>query len=329
MSNQMQVFSPGARPQHLAKIQSDASITDLTAGVQASFPILRMKGKVWSVTMNGATKPLLTAEGYPVPAMRVVLVKANPFASKTFYRSGFADGDAAPPDCWSFDGNKPDSSVQNPIAQTCAACPNNRIGSRISESGSKVKACSDVKRVAVMEPKSGTMMLLRLPYTSMKSLASYAVWLSGQSPAVNYNEVLTEMAFDMSAAYPQVNFKATRWLDENETELVQAALVDPALQDILGGRGDEFHGDAQQPQQPLPPRKSPQQEVAETFDAPPPRKSAPAPVPVAEEEGEEEEAPPPPPPRKAAAKPKDAPAQRPVVVDSGSLEDALAAALRT
>ena len=321
MSNQMTVFTPGARPQHLARIQSSANIADLTAGVQASFPILRTKGKVWSITMNGATKPLTTPEGYPVPAMRLVLVKANPFASKTFYKSGYAEGDTAPPDCWSFDGQKPDASVQHPQCTSCAACPNNRLGSKISDSGSKVKACPDVKRIAVMEAKNGTLMLLRLPYTSMKSLADYAVWLSNQSPAVNYNEVLTELSFDMNTPYPKVNFKAVRWLNETETDLVQGALESTELAEILGGGAHEFSPQEApaQPQAPLGPRPQPA------------AKPAPAPV---QQEAEEFD----PFAQAAAPEPEPAPAPRrkpaatkptTTVVESGSLEDALAAALRT
>ena len=325
--SQMTVFTPGARPQHLAKIQSDANITDLTAGVQASFPILRVKGKVWAITMNGQNKQLTTPEGYPIPALRVALVKANPFASKTFYRSGFTEGSDTPPDCWSFDGVKPDAAVQNPIAHNCAACPNNRIGSRISESGSKVKACSDVKRLAVLEPRTNTLMLLRLPYTSMKSLADYAVWLSQQSPAVNYNEVLTEMSFDINAAYPIVKFKAVRWLDESETELVQESLASPALQDILGGVGEVHDAPAPAPvqQAPLPPRPAP---AAKQPEPPAPAEEAMDAFAAALGGAEEEPPAPAPKPRGRPASKPAAAAPQPVVVNEGSLEDALAAALR-
>jgi hypothetical protein len=326
---QMTMFNPGARPQHLAPVTGTADITDLTAGVSSSYPVLRMKGKVWSVTMNGQTKPLVDpATGYALPAMRVVLVKANNHVSKTFYRDGYSEGADAPPDCWSFDGVKPDGSVQNACAQSCAACPNNRLGSRISDSGSRVKACPDVKRIAVMEPTSGTMMLLRLPYTSMKSLSLFAVELSKMQPPVGYNEIVTEMAFDMSKAHPEVVFKAARWLNPDEAERVADALGSPALQDILGGAATEYEAPASPATAGLGARPAQQVPVAQTFDV------------------EEEEAPPPPPPApKPAARrntataapapqpaptPAPAPAAqaKPVVIESGDLSDALAQALR-
>lgn len=317
MSNNMVPFNAGARPSYLPAAKDNASLTDLTAGVSSSFPVLRMKGKVWAISSNGQTKNLLTPEGYPVPAMRVVLVKANPYVSKTFYKDGFEEGVSAPPDCWSFDGVKPDTSVQHPCAASCAACPNNRLGSKISESGSRVKACPDVKRIAVMDPRSGTLMLLRLPYTSMKSLADYAVALSNQPTPVNYNEVITEMAFDVGSAFPKIVFKPVRWLSEAEMALTQAALGDTVLQEILGGSPGEFH------HEPAAPRPAPEPPAASTFDneedetPPPPPKAAPKAAPKAKA------APAPEPVQPSAPAPKAAP----IVVEGGSLDDALSKAL--
>ena len=323
MSNAMTIA--GARPSYLPAAAGGAEITDLTSGVSSSFPILRTKGKVWAISSNGQTKQLLTAEGYPIPALRVVLVKANKHVSKTFYKSGYSDGDNAPPACWSFDGVKPDASVQAPCATSCAACPNNRIGSKISESGSRVKACPDVRRVALLEPKTGTLMLLRLPYTSMKSLADFAVDLSRNSPPVNYNEVLTEISFDIKEAFPKVVFKPVRWLSEEEAAQVQEALEGPQVQEILGGGASEFAHEEHAPAPaPAPiagarPAQRPATPVAETFDMPeeeevPAPAPAPAPKPAAR--------------KPAAAKPATPAPRDPVVVESGSLEDALAAALK-
>ncbi len=318
---QMTVFNPGARPTHLTTnpIPPVASIDDLTAGVTASYPVLRIKGKVWAVSMNGATTPILMpGTAYPVPAMQLVLVKANRHVSKTFYRDGYTDGATEAPNCWSFDGVAPDSAVPQPVCQSCAACPNNQIGSRISESGSKVKACPDIKRVAVMDPKSGTTMLLRLPYTSMKSLAKFAGELSKQVPPVGYNEIVTELAFDMTKAHPEITFKPVRWLTEDESAAVAEALADPNIEAILGGSPGEF-----QPAEPAP-------SAITSALGPRPGAAAPAAEAAAEEDAGEEEAPPPPPPKaRAAAKAAAAaPAQTPVVVNGGSLEDALAAALK-
>lgn len=327
--SQMTPFNPGARPTHLAPVVGTSDITDLTAGVTASYPVLRMKGKVWSISSNGNTKALVDPNtGYALPAVRLVMVKANGHVSKTFYKAGYSEGDSAPPDCWSFDGVKPDASVPAACANTCAACPNNRLGSRISDSGSRVKACPDVKRIAVMEPTSGTLMLLRLPYTSMKSLSKYAVDLSNMQPAVGYNEIVTEMAFDMSKAHPEVVFKAARWLTPQETEAVTEALASPLLQDILGGSEVEYAEPAQAPASTagLGARPTP---VAATFDV---EEEEEAPVPPAPKPKPTTRRNPPAPqqaPVQAPAQPAAQPAQAAaVVVEGGSLEDALAAALR-
>src|SRR6202007_2206683 len=55
-----------------------------------------------------------------------------------------------PPDCWSANGTGPSIEAINPQSPTCAACPQNVRGSRISKmSGASIKACRDEVWMAV------------------------------------------------------------------------------------------------------------------------------------------------------------------------------------
>src|SRR5690606_11680321 len=104
----------------------------------------------------------------------VVIVKANPNLSKTFYKNGYEEGSAEKPTCYSHDGLKPAADAAEPQASACLACPHNVWGSRVTENGSKGKACQDYRRLCVVP--SGQLdrpMLLRVPAGSLKDLVAY------------------------------------------------------------------------------------------------------------------------------------------------------------
>ena len=73
-----------------------------------------------------------------------IIVGANPRVSKVFYAKAFdASAENIRPDCWSNDGLKPDVTLEAPVHNSCADCPNNVLGSKILPSGAKSKMCAD------------------------------------------------------------------------------------------------------------------------------------------------------------------------------------------
>jgi len=201
---------------------------DLSAGVSAGFGVLSYRGKVWRIAYKGETIKLLTQEGDPVPAVRVIMLKAKPQLSKIYYAKQYEDGDDSAPDCFSMDGVTPDRSVKTPQCGTCAACPMNAWGSKITEAGKETKACSDSRRLAVVPANDirnealGGAMLLRVPAASLANLANYDAMLKKANAA--YYGIVTRIGFDSDAAFPKLTFTydgpATEQLNASHAEAI-------------------------------------------------------------------------------------------------------------
>lgn len=106
-------------------------------------------GRFLLIDTAGEPKPVQNFDNRG-PFLDLVVVDANPGLAKTFYSKGYTEGESSPPDCWSNDGREPDASILEPIAHTCAQCPNNAFGSAITPGGKQSKACSDRKRLAAL-----------------------------------------------------------------------------------------------------------------------------------------------------------------------------------
>jgi hypothetical protein len=194
-------------------------------GVAASYGIMGFKGKVWTARYQGQDTPLMRDDGDgPRNSIEVVLVKASPAISKIFYRAGYVDGSNAAPDCWSGNGVTPAAGVQNKVHATCADCPMNAWGSRVSEAGKPGKACSDSRRVAIVPIADmdnelfGGPMLLRIPAASLKDLKGYADLMNTYQYPVY--AVVTKVSFDPKEAFPKFVFQAVRPLTDVEAQKV-------------------------------------------------------------------------------------------------------------
>lgn len=204
-------------------------LDDLTSGVSGGYPIISYKGKVWAVTSGGEKHLVLDDNGDPRPSIDVVLVKANPHISKIYYPGGYEEGSTERPSCYSNDGITPGLDAAEPQAAKCAVCPHNQWGSRISEAGSKGKACSDTRRVAVVSLSDlDTPMLMRIPAASLREMANYAQVLKRRNTP--YQAVVTKIGFDPEAAYPRFTFRAVRYLDETEAK----SIIATGQQDVIG-----------------------------------------------------------------------------------------------
>lgn len=213
-------------PALLALIQAEGGDnSDLSSGIGAAFPVVSFKGKVWRVRYQGEARPVLL-NGDPVPAILAVIVKANPLLSKVFYAGAYEEGGTDAPDCFSLDGIKPDASADKPQCATCAACPHNVWGSKITPQGTKTKACGDSRRLAVVpypdiaNEAYGGPMLLRVPPASFRELVRYTKELDDMG--AQYSAVVTRIGFDLEAAFPKLTMKAVRALTVDEYRQVVA-----------------------------------------------------------------------------------------------------------
>lgn len=220
-----------------------AAENDLSAGISAGFGLVGYRGKVWSLKHRGEETQLMRDDGDgPKASIEVVMVKASTHISKIFYENGYVEGSSEAPDCFSTNGIVPDASVQKKQCASCANCPMNAWGSRVTPAGKQGKRCSDSKRVAVVPAADipneafGGPLLLRVPAASLQDLATYGTKL-GQI-GYPYFAVVTRIAFDPAESYPKFTFGAIRPLTDAEADLVIAMQGDIQVTRVLAEAGE-------------------------------------------------------------------------------------------
>lgn len=193
-------------------------------GVQASFAVLSYKGRNWRLKYRGEEALLKDDRGQPAMSLDVIIVGVSGAVSKIYYEGKYVEGSDDAPDCYSLDGVMPDPGAAKKQCETCAVCPHNQWGSRITEAGKKGKACQDSRRIAVvplgdpMNESFGGPMLLRIPPMSLNMLASYASMLERKGASIE--AVATRLGFDFDVAYPKLKFEAIDWLTEEQAVMV-------------------------------------------------------------------------------------------------------------
>ncbi len=270
MSNQVVSLPKGFGKVSNIFANEKAKNDELGQGVASSYGIIGYRGKVWSTKYQGKETPLMREDGDgPRGSIEVVLVKAAGAIAKIFYKNGYQDGSNAAPDCWSSDGVKPDAGAQQKQSSTCANCPMNAWGSRITEAGKPGKACADSRRMAVVPLNDlanelfGGPMLLRVPAASLKDLKAYGDLLDGYG--YPYYAVATRISFDPKEAFPKMVFSAMRPLTDEEAIAIKELRSDKRVATVVSEMAQEFKGTPQQEEeeeevpsspfeQPLPPK---------------------------------------------------------------------------
>ncbi len=262
-------FESGNLPSYLKNVDLSQFNGDLTAHASSGFPSLSIKGKVFAIVRDGERTILPNPKDPDSPATSIdaVLVKANKGTSKVFYANGYDEsGENKKPDCFSNDGTRPDSSVESPQAKSCALCPNNQWGSKVSDKGSsKGKACQDSVRMAIAAADMiNDPMLLRVPPASIRALGEYGKMLDKRG--VSYNMVVTKIGFDMESPTPKLTFKPVGLLSEDSYNEVQMVIASDTVQNILGSgftMAPMIKGESIPPQEvPAPPQEAPKPKAA-------------------------------------------------------------------
>lgn len=309
-------------PAHLAKVvgQPSALSAALAGGLAggADYPRISIKGSRFRIVEGGAETVLEDIK------LSVVIVGANPRLSKTYYAKQWTpDSEPSSPDCYSLDGVRPAADSTDPQNDTCAGCPMNAWGSKITPLGQQIKACADQKRLAVVASNdpTGPVYLLQVTPAALKGLGSYQKELSMRGIPVE--AVKTVVTFDTDASYPKLLFKFGGFLDADEYAAVEELFGSDKVLEITGEKA------APAEEAPAPKAKAAAKPAAKAKPEPEPE---PEEAPVAKRgfgakaapAEEEEEAPAPKP--KAAAKPAAAPKAAAPKVEkaSASLADEIA-----
>lgn len=170
-----------------------------------------------------------------------------------------------PPDCWSTNGVGPSRDAINPQARTCAECPHNVRGSRISAMGSSIKACRDEVVIAIVHPQfAGMLFQFKITPGSFKNWRKHVEEAKNVSPGDHVGTILTRATFDPDQSGVVV-FKAVAYPDEATWGARTKALATKST-DILVGRLDrprELPAPASQQALPQPQQTAPVQQISQ------------------------------------------------------------------
>lgn len=209
-------------PAHIAKRIADrnnagnkaSSVSDALGADGLNIPKISTRASRFRLVEDGVETVIGTE-------LDVVVVGANPRVAKVYYGKPY-DPKATDmrPDCHSNDGINPDPAIADPVSRSCANCPNNVLGSKITPSGAKSKACADQRHLAVVPAADPSKIYgLTVPVSGMKALREYVKELS------NYNlipeEVVTELSFDPNADFPKLMFRRKGFLSEKALDKVE------------------------------------------------------------------------------------------------------------
>jgi hypothetical protein len=225
-------------PAYLKSFTAEAT-NDLAAHHTITFPVISIKGKVWTIKRGGEKFVIPNPKDPESPAtsISVVILKANPKKSKVWYASGYQDNgeEGKKPDCFSRDSDKPDPESESPQAKSCAVCKHNQWGSKINEKGvaTKGKSCQDTVRLAIATPdRLNDPHLLRVPPASIKAMAEYGEMLAKRG--VPPEAVVTKLRFDPEEATPSIQFTPEGFLDEAQFAEAREIAGTELVENILG-----------------------------------------------------------------------------------------------
>lgn len=252
MTNVPMIPQGMAIPAALQGLFNTQPADDLTGGV-GGMPILSVRGRVFRFKYRGVEQPIVDQAGYAIPYLDVIVVKASPLLSKIYYASAYNEGDDNAPDCWSIDGVVPDAQAPQKQCTTCAACPQNMWGSKITPQGNRTKACADSRRLALvpagdpMNVNWGGVTMLRVPPASLADLATYGNSL--QAAGLPYQAVITRLSWDMSVAFPKLTYQfggmindeqakaVVHWMNSEQTTRLLSAANQPSPQPVAAPAG--------------------------------------------------------------------------------------------
>jgi hypothetical protein len=214
---------------------------DLMIGGGSSYPVLSIKGKMFTIVKDGSRHPLMRTlddEEVPVASLQLTVVRGNARA-RVFYAKSYVegdDGDSSKPTCFSYDGQRPDPSVENPQASNCQLCPHAQWGTKLNADGSAGKgtACTVRTRLAVVDPKDPKLQpyLLSVPAGSRASLSDAARIVDSHGKEMN--EVVLKISFDQEAPSPKLKFEPKGLVAPEIAEKFAAMYDEQIIKDIVG-----------------------------------------------------------------------------------------------
>lgn len=210
----------------------------------ASFPVLSIKGKTWTLKQGDDAKVLKRKdqsgneiEDEPLQHVEGVLIRINDKA-RTYYSDGYtvqADTQGAKPTCYSMDGVAPSPYSEKRQADKCAGCQWAAFGTARDEKGNarKGSACSSNARIAIAPVDAiDKPWLLRVPPTSLKPMRDVVDTIRKRQ--IPYSVLVMRLGFVPEEASPVLTFRPIGMLDEATADKALAAREDSTVKAICG-----------------------------------------------------------------------------------------------
>lgn len=222
-------------PAHLSsRVGTQSSVANsLTAGLNSGggFKRISIRGSRFRIR-EGNNETVL-----PDAKLRAVIVGASPNITKTYFKGTFnPKAEDKGPDCYSNDGIRPAADADDPQSQLCASCQHNAWGSKMSESGQRMKACADQKRLAVISADDHSpepeVYLFQVTPGALNDFRAYGKLL--ESKGLPPEIVVTEISFDPKEAYPKAVFKFGGFIDEAMVPVVDELVGSSLVREITG-----------------------------------------------------------------------------------------------
>lgn len=252
MTNALTMFDGAANklPAHIANF-FDAEGSNIAD--KLTVPSLSFEGKVWQISVNGDKSKLMkrNADGdeEPVSVLRVVVLDYAKRRGRAFYEGAYDPAKPGTPKCWSDDGLAPDTNVSEPQSTKCETCPMSVKGSKVSDNGKAVTACSQHRMLAVVPAHKLDFEPLRMKIAITSDFDKQSPDLAAQnwhafsnyldflkSKGVGHTGALvTKMRFDPTVAYPKLIFSPDRWLETNELAIIAPVAKSEGVAKLLAG----------------------------------------------------------------------------------------------
>lgn len=269
MSNELTMFDPKAgMPAHVASFFGSDEGSNIVE--RATVPSLSPQGKTWTISLNGDRTQLMKrdadGEVIPVSVMKVIILDYAKRRGRAYYEGAYDPANESAPVCWSEDGIAPPNTVEKKQSEKCETCPMAAKGSKISDNGKAVTACSQHRMLAIIPANKLDFPPLRLKIaiTSDFDKQSPDAEAQGWYAFSNYMDflksrgvqhtaaIVTKMKFDTNAAYPKIFFAADRWLEPAELAEVIPVTKREDVISLLGGTWTPAGPDGVKADEPAP-----------------------------------------------------------------------------
>lgn len=207
-----------SKPQDVNKTDGKA-VLDIQAQLRAELESAKTRVDRTGFSISTKAKQFSLPDG-TVSAGPLKCIVLDWVSLNLYYTGAYNPQKTTPPDCWALGRNlaeiAPDKDLPGAQSTSCHECPKNAWGS--DTKGGKGKACKNTRRLLVVPAagldKSTAQYTLNVSPTGIKHFDQYVLSLvdRGISPL----EVITEISFDPTQAYPSLRFKADAKHEEIE-----------------------------------------------------------------------------------------------------------------